>query len=333
MNEEVARQPSESIRLRQGTAALRRVFVVGCPRSGTTWLQLLLAQHPAIRTGWETDVFRRYLDGLDSAWKWEEAGGWSHSGPVGVAGLINREEFWAWMRALPDMVFEAIRGGEPDVSTVVEKTPLHVLHSSLIRRFYPEARFVHLIRDPRSVVSSLMHASGSWGSRFASPNPIDEARRWKTLVEAGCEIGGATVHYREVRYEALLADTSGELASLLEWLDLPLDETTCAAIAESCRIDRLRSGASEAEVPWDAGSRPEGFYRKGEAHAWREELSRSEVHAIEYIAGDLMDELGYSRTISTRRRPLRLLLREGLEWRVERLASGVERLQGLLKRL
>ena len=332
MKVEVEHPPSGS-HPTQGDASLRRVFVVGCPRSGTTWLQLLLAQHPAIRTSWETDVFRRYVASLEGAWEWEQAGGWSHSGPVGVAGLISREEFFAWLRALPDMVFEAIRGDGPGVNTVVEKTPLHVQHSSLIRRFYPEARFIHLIRDPRSVVSSLMHASRAWRTKFASTNPIDEARRWKTLVEAGREIGGVTEHYREVRYEALLADTSAELASLLGWLELPFDEATCAEIAEACRIDRLRSGASDAEVPWAADSRPEGFYRRGEADAWREELSRREVQAIEYITGDLMDELGYERTISHGRRPPRLVLRQGLEWRVERLARGLERLQEFLKRI
>jgi hypothetical protein len=37
------------------------VFLIGCPRSGTTWLQRLLASHPQVRTVQETFLFPRYI--------------------------------------------------------------------------------------------------------------------------------------------------------------------------------------------------------------------------------------------------------------------------------
>jgi hypothetical protein len=47
----------------------RYVFVVGSPRSGTTWLQLLLAQHPAVATHQETHLFHNYLGPLERAYR------------------------------------------------------------------------------------------------------------------------------------------------------------------------------------------------------------------------------------------------------------------------
>src|SRR5258708_16130926 len=47
------------------------VFVVGCPRSGTTWVQRLLATHPRIRTGQESDVFDQYIGPQLRAWEQE----------------------------------------------------------------------------------------------------------------------------------------------------------------------------------------------------------------------------------------------------------------------
>lgn len=313
----------------EGVGRLRKVFVVGCPRSGTTWLQLLLAQHSEVQTARETYVFRRYLAGLERGWDWDNEGGMAKREPVGLAPLLEEEAFWGWARGLSDLVFATIRGDADDVTTVVEKTPAHVLDWPLILRLYPDALFLHLIRDPRSVVSSLIHASRSWGEGWASQSPVDGARTWKRFVARGREIAGATSNYREVIYERLLEDTPGELGAILEWLALPHDEETCVSIAEACRIDRLRSRSTKAVIPWSAKA-PSGFFRKGKSDSWRDELSHGQLRTIEYIAGDLMTAYGYARVTHSKRRSVRHCLREGLEWRFERFANRVRRwLEGL----
>lgn len=310
----------------QEAPALRKIFVVGCQRSGTTWLQLLLAQHDSVWTARETNVFSRYLADLQSGWDTDRRGRVVAAGPSGTAALLGEDEFWTWARRLPDLVFQRIRGGRDHVDTVVEKTPDHIRHLPLMLELYPDAYFLHIIRDPRSVVSSLVQASRSWGRTWASQNPIDEAERWTRLVAMGRAFGTATKRYREVRYERLLEDTAGELAEVLAWVGLPQDRAMCERIAEACRLDRVRSRDQGVVVPWSAESDPKGFYRKGEAEGWRHELSRSQVRRIEYIAGDLMAELGYERTSRTSRRPLRLMLRQGLEWRLKRFTEIADQL-------
>src|SRR5205823_957842 len=80
---------------------------------------------------------------------------------------------------------------KPRATVVLEKTPAHTLHVPLIRRVVPQARFIHVIRDPRTVVSSLLDAAGrSWGSNWAPRDPYGAALLWQQHVEAGLEGAG-----------------------------------------------------------------------------------------------------------------------------------------------
>src|SRR5205085_953700 len=52
-------------------AGANLLFVVGCPRSGTTWIQRLLATHPCVRTGQESDLFDLYIGPQLRTWQHE----------------------------------------------------------------------------------------------------------------------------------------------------------------------------------------------------------------------------------------------------------------------
>jgi hypothetical protein len=54
-------------------ADCRKLLIVGCGRSGTTWLKLLLAQHRDVVTTGETRLFSAYLGKLDQAWRQDQA--------------------------------------------------------------------------------------------------------------------------------------------------------------------------------------------------------------------------------------------------------------------
>ena len=70
----------------------------------------------------------------------------------------ERETVIAGLRGLCDAVFEPFAEGRPYVA---ERTPLHVFHLPLIAEVYPDARFVHIIRDGRDAVRSLV--AQPWG--------------------------------------------------------------------------------------------------------------------------------------------------------------------------
>ena len=138
------------------------VFIVGCARSGTTWLQQLLSQSPNVATGPETHLFSSYLRSLEDTWH-RRKGTY-----VGLSHLITEDELAEWTRSFAELCLGRIADARAGARIVVEKTPKHGEYGADILRLFPEAFFIHIIRDPRAVVPSLRAASRSWGSSLGS---------------------------------------------------------------------------------------------------------------------------------------------------------------------
>ncbi len=306
----------------------RPLFVVGCPRSGTTWLQLLLAHHPRVATAPETQIFAYYLDHFQRQWREEHDGDTARlQGRAGLSRLLSQEEFEALCRLNASTVLEKIAAKRPDASIVMEKSPRHALHAEFIRRLFPDALFLNVVRDPRDVVTSLMAAARSWGRSWAPPNAIDAARMWREHILAARRVSGAG--YREVRYERLTAEPVAEVQGILAWLGLPAGRAECEEAVAACELSKLREGdTSKLPVPGERS--PREFFRSGQAGGWREQLGRADVRIVEHVCAGLMDELGYERTARVRARPLRipvhdalLRVRESVDWQLQRLSAYV----------
>jgi len=267
----------------------KHVFVVGAQRSGTSWLQLLLAQHPKVATTQETHLFKGYVGQLARAWE----GYKSFGQDIGMTRLLSDDDFYGLCAAFAEMVLEKIAGTHPGATAVLEKTPDHVGYAPLALRLLPEAWFVHIIRDPRSVVSSVAVAARSWASQWASTNVVHNALRWQSDVALGRQIGALTRRYYEVRYEDLLSDGAKTLEHIFIWLELPQDLAFCQAALDACRIDRMQEGGKHIRGYEFLRRTPAGFLRKGRSDAWKEELSSTAIATVEYVAGDLMEKCGY----------------------------------------
>lgn len=240
----------------------RHVFIVGCHRSGTTWVQLLLAQHANIATSQETHLFSAYLGHAMRVWEREEKA-LDDRRNVGLTAVIGWEDVRTAWRAFTDTVFSAVISTHPAADLLVEKTPAHVVWAKQILALYPDAAFVHVIRDPRDVVCSLRSAGGSWGRHWAPTNVSDGARPWRERVEAGLGIPRLTSRYHEVRYEDLTRNAAATLAELYLFLGLSVEPEFCERAAEACRLDRLRADGVQENVdsPWRLDAKPQGFFR------------------------------------------------------------------------
>lgn len=293
------------------------VFLLGAPRSGTTWLQIMLSKHPDIATCQETHLFSGYLSGLQRSWR-------GHAGDnrgIGLQAAVSRERFIALQRDFALSVLDAIG----DTQVILEKTPAHIAVLDDIREVLPEARFIHIIRDPRSVAASLAAAGKDWGRSWASTNAVHNARRWVDNVAAGIALRhGDPAGYCELRYEDLLDDTAGNLERIFAWMGVDGAPDFCARVAAETRIGKLQQAS--ASTAWDLAKEPQGFFRKGRADGWKEDLSRREIAAVEAIAAPLMEELRYARVtpgMSWRQR-FEIRAREGLARRLSSLALKLQ---------
>ncbi len=294
-------------------ASRKLLFIVGFPRSGTTWLRALLAAHPAVAAlEAESYLFDDlYLGHLDASWQAERALAAAGGKPFALSAMLSEAEFDELLRAFASSVLARVAQARPESGLVVEKTPTHARFAPLILRLFPEAYFLHIIRDPREVYCSTRAAARGWGRFWASQDAVDVTRRWDLLLREALAIASLTPRYRQLRYEDLLADTPGGLAGLLAWLDLDHHAPLCRSIAEACSLESLRHRWSHNPA----------FFRRGAAAGWRDELVRSEIALVEFIAGARMQALGYELAVAPRWKPWRLRLRDV----VARLASGAAR--------
>lgn len=188
-------------------------------------------------------------------------------------------------KSLPDAVrctfaaYAAARG-KPRYG---DKTPLYVQNVQLLAELFPEAVFVHVVRDGRDVTLSFLERE--WG-----PKTIEEgARRWCKRVRAGRRAGAVLgrTRYLEVRYERLVADPERELGRVCTLADLtPAPEM----LRYFERADSVVAGTKYPGQHTGIAAPPTPGVRD-----WRTEMSSEDAASFEAIAGGLLDELGYER--------------------------------------
>lgn len=279
----------------------RRVFIVGVRRSGTTWTMSLLAQHPEVVAVQQVDFFRplvhfgrwfasRHDFGtclLAPELRAGLAGERTSEGlqRVPLASALSPELFPELARPLAEAVYARFAATSPRATTVVEQTPEYVQVWEQILAIFPDAYFLHVIRDPRSVFCSHRDAAKGWADplRF-SYDPAHVAAEWKREVEQGRRIRSKTERVLEIRYEDLKQDAVLHLSRIFEWIGLPADEALCRRAVEACSFEKVKASSKLA---------PKGFFRSGKSEGWRDEMSARELRVVEHLCGELMRELGY----------------------------------------
>jgi Sulfotransferase family len=167
-----------------------------------------------------------------------------------------------------------------------DKTPMYMQNLRLLERLFPDARFVHLIRDGRdAALSFLAMPGGIVTETWMHPRtPAEFACQWRTEVAAARRLGRRVgARYVEVRYEELVADAETALQRVcafagLEYEPAMLDYAGNVDVSAKPHQQRLMQ-------PPTTGVRD-----------WRTQMSSADVAAFERVAGDLLREVGYETT-------------------------------------
>jgi hypothetical protein len=269
------------------------LFIVGCPRSGTTLLQRLVDAHPLVavihETHWITNHFKERAVTPKMVSEMVEHKRFARLG-------VGREEFEgllsepvSYKRFLGGL-FELYAGAR-DKPLVGDKTPSYVTSIPKLHALWPEARFVHIVRDGRDVCLSVMNwkKAGRTAGRYATwvKDPVSTtALWWERKVRQGREDGSSLPEglYHEVRYEDLIDHPGRECVRLCEFLGLPYDDAML----------RFHQGKKRMDLP-DPKSRPKRAWLPVTSglRSWRAEMPRESVERFEAAARDLLEELGY----------------------------------------
>jgi len=274
-------------------------FIVGCPRSGTTWLQKLLSCHPKIRSGQETHLFTFHIS--PQLREWREHLDPKYRGGIGLGCYFTEEEFLRILKEYLVRLFQPMIGMLQPGEIFVEKTPSHALFISDILALLPEARIIHVLRDPRDTVASLMAASGTWGSAWAPNHPRDAARWWVEHVTA-VERSRANIpngQFHQIRYEELHSTPEGVLSGCATFLGLKWEEEALRKAIDSNDAKQnnkgtpIKLGGEVARLRGNMTQEPDGFVRKAKVGGWRTELSLRDRFWIWRVARKPMAAAGY----------------------------------------
>jgi hypothetical protein len=273
---------------------LTPIFVVGLPRSGTTLLATILNRHPRIACGPETRFFEQLSDErIASACA---ASDW----PITATRLIESLELVGqpvhglFGRSLADIAKTLSTGPRTPQALIesltqvfahnqgkprwAEKTPNHLKYLERIRRLYPSAPIVRIIRDPRDAASSLTKLP-----HFSPSSTINalELNRWHGLSHRFFSSDPNTL---SLRYEDLITDSRQELSRL------------CRFLGEECHDDMLAPTAADMGLtspnePWKRGvTKPLDTTR---LYRWKRTMSQSEACNTTMASLDVVDAFGY----------------------------------------
>ena len=176
------------------------IFIVGCQRSGTTVLRLMLDSHPNISCGPET----RFLRGLEPI----TGEDWHRISRFGFP-----REYWLAKLAEFFDSFQSEYAAARGKTRWADKSPLYALILPFIWELFPDAQVVHVIRDVRDVTASHRTA---FGYKSALGAPL----KWQRYIEQtrSAAADAPPGLYHELRYEALVADREGTMRTLLDFL-------------------------------------------------------------------------------------------------------------------
>lgn len=279
------------------------VFIVGCQRSGTSWVQELLASHPRVRSGQESFLFVRYLGPQIRAWRGELADSASGRGGDGLQCYFTDKEFRSILQAYMLTLMRPLTGSLKLGEIFVEKTPDHALFIDEIHEVLPEARFVHVLRDTRDVASSMIAASKSWAKDWAPRTGRRAAKWWmkRVLAVKNSSKKLSSDQFFELRYENLRKTPEVYMRNLLNFLGLEWsDEALTNAIKRNDSAVTDKTGTKipvGGEFSLRSGDiivkHSTGFIRKAKSGSWKQDLTSRQKLEIWLTARQAMSELGY----------------------------------------
>lgn len=301
------------------------VFLFGCPRSGTSLLNRMVTAHRQI-------AMAKRMPKLVQ--KFEDREGITSDGmvtPEFIHALLERGRFGR-TRLTPAMrqdlesdlessrrvfyaelisrIFDRVAEdrGKPLAGT---KTNKLVPGIKTAHRLWPNAKFVHIIRDGRDLCLSALQwrRAATLAEHYATWNQdavSTAALWWEWNVRMVCEAGSSlpSGSYYEIRYESFVAHPADECSSLCDFLGVPFDEAMLRFNEGKERTDPGLS-AKHAWLPPTPGLRN-----------WKTQMPPEDIERFEAVAGDLLSELGYERRtdgISTASRQYVARLRELFE--------------------
>jgi len=272
------------------------VFIISSGRSGTTLMRSMLAAGGQIAIPAETQI----LHTLPTKFYATRSQGWEVQVRSIMASFESHHNFPLWqvnladayrkLLALPEnerslariiheVHFAYAKQAFPEAKVWGDQSPLHTFYLPTINRVFPSARYMHLLRDGRDVVSSMV-------TRHGKDYLFEAVLRWKTSLRRINQFrkGLSTDRFIEVRYENLVREP----------------ELTLQKVCEFIGIDYTQRMLDYWKLPTTIEHKIESFHENlgkpvfdSSIGKWRERLTKQQQdYVMKHLAKDLREN-GY----------------------------------------
>jgi len=257
------------------------IFIGGAGRSGTTLVRVILDSHPDIACGPELKVLpsiaKMSYDFQTTMF------------PTLQSYLLTHEDIRYIFKQMITELLEKYHN-HSGKRRIAEKTPHNVIYFQQLHQLFPESPLIHIIRDGRDVVCSLLKMN--WIDP-KTQRPLDYTRDvrkaieyWVYLVKQGRTIlqnASAVSKYIELRYENIVSQPEPTLRKLFDFIG----ENWYPSVLDFYKQDRnLANESSASQVVKPLNTKSLG--------RWKRELKPREKKIVKEVAGDLLIELGYA---------------------------------------
>jgi len=273
-----------------GTSEDRIAWLIGCARTGSTWLAEMLGDLPEIRR-WHEPYFGRFFRHV-------------HERPD---DLKRRSSFFCtkyqetWLEGIRELFFRMVRDRYPQFGRhglVVKEVNTPELYGWL-RLLFPAGRMILLVRDPFDVLDSYLDLQkpGSWNERFGdaeAPLSVANVRRTAEHVRSTMSLAidayeaFPTAQRLRLSYEEVLEDPVPCLIACGDLISVEVDRGVAARVVEKHRFQKhKKTGTLE-------------FRRRAEAGFWKKSgnFTREVLHVAQEILGPMRGRLGYGERLA-----------------------------------
>ncbi len=269
-------------------------FIVGCGRSGTTLLRLILINQGDIIIPPECNFLEKSLKHFKNTIIIND------SFLKKYVDFLYSITSFSYLNFDKDFLYNFLKDYKPknlyDCIELIyiaymkkynkkrwgDKNPFYVLNLDLINNIFPDSKVIHVIRDGRDVALSYKK------TKFGPPNMFVMAKRWEKCIKRGKEWGQKYPdRYLEVHYEKLITNTESEIKKICDFINLEY-KPSMINIDSSKLYNKLIPSQRKEHHKNLKKSVIKNNYSK-----WKKEMSLEDLKTFEWVNKDILKKLGY----------------------------------------